>query len=127
MAVPGPRSFHMNARSRLWAQLKADAQCCSKFPRSVCTRALRKPQHCLSYFLVLEGETLLLKMPHTLDTGLGGFKTKLTWKPPPYRLSHIVSEGSMKAAKREEQLVVPLRCKQMNHHNENDWACKMGP
>lgn len=98
-----------------------------QFPRSVCTQALRKPQHCLGYFLVLEGETLLLKMPHIFNTGLGGIKTKLTWKPPPYRLSLIVPVGSLKAAKREEQLVVALGCEQMALHNENDWAGKMVP
>lgn len=64
----------------------------------------------LGYSLILESETLLLKTPHNFDTGLGGIKTKLTCKPPPYRLSLVVSVGSVKAAKREEQLVVLLRC-----------------
>lgn len=97
------------------------------FPDQCAPRLYGSHTNCLGYFLVLEGETLLLKTPHTFDTGLGGIKMKLTWKPLPYRLSHTVPVGSVKAAKREEQLVVALRCKQKALHNENDWAGKMVP
>lgn len=56
----------------------------------------------------LEINILLLKIPHSSDTGLGEIKQELTWYPLPQGLALIVSEDAMQAAKREEQpRVVP--------------------
>lgn len=51
----------------------------------------------------LEINILLLKIPHSSDTGLGGIEQELTWSPLPQGLALIVSEDAMQAVKREEQ------------------------
>lgn len=63
---------------------------------------------CLPEF---EGETVLLKIPETSDTGLGGIELDLTWKPPTQGPALTVSEGSMQAARKEKQSMVLPSCK----------------
>ena len=46
---------------------------------------VREFQETLAAELVLEGKTLLLKMPQTLDTTLAEIKLKLTWETPSQR------------------------------------------
>lgn len=43
---------------------------------------VREYQETLVADLVLEGKTLLLKMPQTLDIGVRGVKLESRWKPP---------------------------------------------
>lgn len=68
---------------------------------AVCLKNTNVPQN-------IENKKLLLKTPHTLDTGLGKTELKLTWKPS---LALTVAEGITSAVKGEEQPEVQLSCR----------------
>lgn len=53
---------------------------------------------CLPAF---KGESILLKIPHTLDIGLGGIEQDMTWKLPPSGLVPQVLGSAMYTAKGE--------------------------
>lgn len=51
----------------------------------------------------VEGRSMLLKTPHTYNTGLRFFKPDPTAKPPFYSLASIVLTSAMQPAKRGKQ------------------------
>lgn len=65
---------------------------------------------------------LLLKSLHSSDTGFGGIKLDLSWKPPCLGPALIVWEGATQASKREksnQQTVLPS-CNARNQNNNQN-------
>lgn len=64
----------------------------------------------LDCFLEFVPKTLLLKTPHSSDTGVWGIEVQMIWKRSPWALALIVLEGALQAVKGEKQCIVLSSC-----------------